>query len=196
MKLMIQMLIFSILILVGVYARKKEVINRQNIPQLTALVFNYAMPAIILTGVLENEPKVSGTELAHTFLIVFVSLGLLILCSLTIARVLKFKPEERGAIIVLTAFTNIYEGHPDGLLTLYGHQAMIYMTGILLPYNLLFFSLGYYWMSADPNKSLLDLSTLKKLFNPGIVSCVSALAIYLFDIPIPTFVAEPIRMLG
>lgn len=58
MLLMEQMLIFSILILVGVYARKKQVINPSNIPALTQLVFNYAMPAMILTGVLGNEPRI------------------------------------------------------------------------------------------------------------------------------------------
>lgn len=65
MLLMEQMLIFSILILLGVYARKKQVINPSNIPALTQLVFNYAMPVIILTGVLGTKSRIGGTQLVH-----------------------------------------------------------------------------------------------------------------------------------
>ena len=94
MLLMEQMLIFSILILVGVYARKKQ-------------VFNYAMPAMILTGVLGNEPRIGGTQLGHTFAIVLASLACLIVLSIMLGRLLNFKKEERGAVTVMTTFTNI-----------------------------------------------------------------------------------------
>lgn len=101
-----QMLIFSILIF-GVYARKKRVINPSNIPALTQLVFNYSMPAIILTGVLGNEPRIGGTKLFHTFAIVLASLACLIILSMMLGRLLNFKKEERGAVTVMTTFTNI-----------------------------------------------------------------------------------------
>lgn len=139
-----QMLIFSILILVGVYARKKQVINPSNIPALTQLVFNYAMPAMILTGVLGNEPRIGGTQLGHTFAIVLASLACLIVLSIMLGRLLNFKKEERGAVTVMTTFTNISMMGIPMVYSLYGHEAMIYITAFLLPYNLLFFSLGYY----------------------------------------------------
>ena len=80
------MLIFSILILVGVYARKKQVINPSNIPALTQLVFNYAMPAMILTGVLGNEPRIGGAQLVHAFAIVLASLACLIILSMMLGQ--------------------------------------------------------------------------------------------------------------
>lgn len=172
-----QMLVFSILILVGVYARKKQVINPSNIPALTQLVFNYAMPAIILTGALGNEPRIGGTQLGHTFAIVLASLACLIVLSMMLGRLLNFKKEERGAVTVMTTFTNISMMGIPMVYSLYGHEAMIYITAFLLPYNLLFFSLGYYWMSGSNNGSFFSMDTLRKILNPGII-------------------AEPIKMLG
>ena len=195
MLLMEQMLIFSILIVVGVYARRKNVINTGNIPALTQLVFNYAMPAIILTGVLGNEPRISGAELGKTFLIVLSTLACLIALSLILGRVLQFKKEERGAVTVMTTFTNISMMGIPMVYALYGKEAMIYITAFLLHYNLLFFSLGYYWMSGGSG-SFFSFGTIKKILNPGIISCILALVIYLTGIQIPRLLAEPIRMLG
>lgn len=127
MLLMEQMLIFSILIVVGVYARRNNVINTGNIPALTQLVFNYAMPAIILTGVLGNEPRISGAELGKTFLIVLSTLACLIALSLILGRVLQFKKEERGAVTVMTTFTNISMMGIPMVYALYGKEAMIYI---------------------------------------------------------------------
>lgn len=129
MLIMEQMLIFSILILVGIYARKKQVINPSNIPALTQLVFNYAMPAIILTGVLGNEPRIGGTQLVHTFAIVLASLTCLIVLSMTLGRLLNFKKEKRGAVTVLTTFTNISMMGIPMVYSLYGHEAMVYQLG-------------------------------------------------------------------
>lgn len=79
MLLLEQMVIFFILILIGLCARHKQLINPNNIPALTQLVFNYAMPAIILSGVIGNQTSISGIELSHTFLIVLAALTVLIL---------------------------------------------------------------------------------------------------------------------
>lgn len=51
-----QLIIFFLLIGVGVIARKVGVITPGNTPQLTSLVFNFAMPAIILSGITTEQP--------------------------------------------------------------------------------------------------------------------------------------------
>lgn len=43
-----QLIIFFLLIGVGVIARKVGVITPGNTPQLTSLVFNFAMPAMVM----------------------------------------------------------------------------------------------------------------------------------------------------
>lgn len=154
------------------------------------------MPAIILTGVLGNEPRIGGTQLGHTFAIVLASLACLIVLSMMLGRLLNFKKEERGAVTVMTTFTNISMMGIPMVYSLYGHEAMIYITAFLLPYNLLFFSLDYYWMSGGNSGSFFSMDTLRKIMNPGIIACVLALIIYLTGIQVPRIIAEPIKMLG
>lgn len=96
---------------------------------------------------------------------------------------------------MMTTFTNI-SMMGTMVYSLYAKEAMIYITAFLLPYNILFFSLGYYWMRGHKQDSFFSLTTLRKIANLGIVACLFALGIYLFNIQIPRLISEPIHMLG
>lgn len=196
MAILQQMIIFALLIGVGIIARKNGVITPQNIPQLTALLFNYAMPAIILSGVTGDQPHISGHELAMVFLTALATLGLLIVGSLILARLLRYAKEWHGVIILMTTFTNISMMGIPMVYALFGPAAMIYITVFLLPYNLLFFSYGYYCMRDHSQSRGFDWRNLRKMLNPGIIACLLALLIYLADLPVPNVIAQPVHMLG
>lgn len=141
-----QLIIFFLLIGVGVIARKVGVITPGNTPQLTSLVFNFAMPAIILSGITTEQPHISGKDLSIVLTSAFTTLILLIICSRMLARILRYEREYYGVITVMTTFTNVSMMGIPMIYSLYGSEAMIYITVFLLPYNLLFFSYGYYCM--------------------------------------------------
>lgn len=197
MEILQQMIIFSLLIVVGVIARKKGVITRENTPQLTSLVLNYTMPAIILASITGDAPHIEGRELAMVFLAVAATLALLIIGSLLLARLLNYGREFNGVIIVMTTFTNISMMGVPMIYSLFGPDAMIYMTAFLLPFNILFFSYGYRWMSSNRQQQASGgWKHLLKILNPGIIACLLALTLYLANIPIPNLLAQPIHMLG
>lgn len=102
-----QLIIFFLLIGVGVIARKVGVITPGNTPQLTSLVFNFAMPAIILSGITTEQPHISGKDLSIVLTSAFTTLILLIICSRMLARILRYEREYYGVITVMTTFTNI-----------------------------------------------------------------------------------------
>ncbi|MGM9517517.1 MAG: AEC family transporter [Acidaminococcus sp.] len=58
-----QMVIFVLLMLVGAWARKKQILTEENQSQITQLVLNIAYPAIILSGVTGEGPHIAGLEL-------------------------------------------------------------------------------------------------------------------------------------
>ncbi|EFO2206046.1 hypothetical protein DP036_00090 [Escherichia coli O2] len=101
-----QLIIFFLLIGVGVIARKVGVITPGNTPQLTSLVFNFAMPAIILSGITTEQPHISGKDLSIVLTSAFTTLILLIICSRMLARILRYEREYYGVITVMTTFTN------------------------------------------------------------------------------------------
>ncbi len=58
-----QMVIFVLLMLVGAWARKKQILTEENQTQITQLVLNIVYPAIILSGVTREGPHIAGPEL-------------------------------------------------------------------------------------------------------------------------------------
>ncbi len=154
-----QLIIFFLLIGVGVIARKVGVITPGNTPQLTSLVFNFAMPAIILSGITTEQPHISGKDLSIVLTSAFTTLILLIICSRMLARILRYEREYYGVITVMTTFTNVSMMGIPMIYSLYGSEAMIYITVFLLPYNLLFFSYGYYCMK-DQSGNTESLNTI------------------------------------
>lgn len=192
-----QLIIFFLLIGVGVIARKVGVITPGNTPQLTSLVFNFAMPAIILSGITTDQPHISGKELSIVLASAFTALILLIICSRILARVLRYEREYHGVVTVMTTFTNISMMGIPMIYSLYGAEAMIYITVFLLPYNLLFFSYGYYCMKDQSgNAEAFSLRNMLNVINPGIIACILALILYISNIHIPYVIAQPIKMLG
>ena len=127
-----QLIIFFLLIGVGVIARKVGVITPGNTPQLTSLVFNFAMPAIIFSGITTDQPHISGKELSIVLASAFTALILLIICSRILARVLRYEREYHGVVTVMTTFTNISMMGIPMLYSLYGAEAMIYITVLVM----------------------------------------------------------------
>ena len=81
-----QLIISFLLIGVGVIARKVGVITPET-RQLTSLVFNFAMPAIILSGITTEQPHISGKKIFSIVITsAFTTLILLIICSRMLAK--------------------------------------------------------------------------------------------------------------
>ena len=57
MQVLQQMLIFVIIMVVGAWARKKNILTPDNQGQITQLVLQVAYPAIILSGVTGSQPS-------------------------------------------------------------------------------------------------------------------------------------------
>ncbi|MEO2248008.1 AEC family transporter [Escherichia coli] len=187
---------FFLLALVSL-PRKVGVITPGNTPQLTSLVFNFAMPAIILSGITTEQPHISGKDLSIVLTSAFTTLILLIICSRMLARILRYEREYYGVITVMTTFTNVSMMGIPMIYSLYGSEAMIYITVFLLPYNLLFFSYGYYCMKDQSgNTESLSLKNMSNVINPGIIACILALLLYISNVHIPYIIAQPIKMLG
>lgn len=71
--------------------------------------------------------------------------------------------EYYGVITVMTTFTNVSMMGIPMIYSLYGSEAMIYITVFLLPYNLLFFSYGYYCMKDQSGNT----ESLNTIYLPG-----------------------------
>ena len=183
MQVLQQMLIFVIIMVVGAWARKKNILTPDNQGQITQLVLQVAYPAIILSGVTGDGPHMEGGALLYAFGVVVVMLALLMLAAFLIPRILHYGKAEKGIVNVMVVFTNIgFMGVP------------IYMTVLLIPFNLLFFS--YVIETIKGGGGAKEPFRWKNLVNPGMISCVLAIVIYLSGIKLPYILTSSIRMVG
>lgn len=200
-----QAVIFFLLMLVGVYARRTKMITPENQQQLSAIVVNIAYPAIILSSALSDGERIGSAELlaavlAAAAVILFAAAG-----GVLAARLLGCEEKQRGGIIAMTVFTNIgFMGVPM-IQTVYGADALIYMTVFLIPFNLLFFSCAVPLIRgkgpsapADREPALKPslLARLRGLFNNGMIACFLAVILYFADLPVPAPLGGTIEMLG
>lgn len=189
-----QMIIFLVLMLVGIVARKQGIVTGENQPQLTKLVVNITYPAIILSGVTGDGPHIEGMELLEAVGTVIVLLVFMMISAWILPRILAYPENHRGIIRVMVMFTNIgFMGVPmiDGI---YGRDALIYMTVFLIPFNLLFFS--YAIQTIRGSNETADKFQWRSLLNPGMMACFLAIVLYLANMRIPYAISESIRMIG
>lgn len=97
MQVLQQMLIFVIIMVVGAWARKKNILTPDNQGQITQLVLQVAYPAIILSGVTGDGPHMEGGALLYAFGVVVVMLALLMLAAFLIPRILHYGKAEKAS---------------------------------------------------------------------------------------------------
>lgn len=192
-----QAIIFLLLMMVGIYARRIKLITSENQQQISGLVVNIAYPAIILSGALAPGEKVAGQELAVALGASIALLVLVMIAGWLIARLMQFGKDLRGIVIVMTVFTNIgFMGVPM-VKGIYGTDALIYITVFLIPFNLLFFSFAIAAISGQKQHSDRSFWTkLRSFFNNGMIACFLAVLVYFVDLPIPSVIRNTMDMLG
>lgn len=165
-----QMVIFLLLILAGVAARKCGFITKDNEPKLTKIVVSIAYPALILSGVTGSGEHIRGHQIWEAVAVIAALLVLLFIAAWLLPRILRYGREYYGIVNVMVIFTNIgFMGVPmiDGI---YGKDAFICITLLLIPFNLLFYS--YVIQTIRGGGENPHRFKFRDLLNPGMISCL------------------------
>lgn len=186
MLLLQQMTVLFILMAIGYFCYKKEMITDEVSKKLSAIVVNIANPALVLTGCM-GENKIAGKELLMVAGIVVAMYTVLVLLAMIIPGLLRVEKEKKGTYQAMTVFSNIgFMGFPV-ITALYGSSALLYASFFMIPYNVLIYTYGVAAMSKGKEKEKEKLS-LGRIFNVGVVACIITIVIYLLGITLPGFV--------
>ena len=165
-----QMLIFTLLVMAGLYARHKRLVTDESQAQISGIVVRIAYPAIILSGAITDEPHVTGTELLFTFGVTLALLIVLLAGAWILPRILRYEKKYYTVVNLMTMFSSIgFMGVPM-IDALYGKGALIYITVFLIPFNLLFYS---YAMTAIKGGAGGGFR-LRDVLNEGMLACFLA----------------------
>lgn len=194
MLLLQQMIVLFLLMGIGFFCSKKEIITEEVSRKLSAIVVNIANPAMVLTGCM-GENKMEGRELLMVAVIVAAVYGALVVLAMIIPGLLKVEKEKRGTYQAMTVFSNIgFMGFPV-ISAVYGNGALLYASLFMIPYNVLIYTYGVAAMTSGGEKKKEKIS-LGRIFNVGVIACIITIIFYLLKVSMPVFIENTITHLS
>ncbi len=197
-----QVIVLFLLILVGYVIKKLKVISNDMNRDISNLVMNVALPAFIITAMnFSFKPEVlikSGKLIMISSFIYFF----VIIFSAFITKIIKVKGQTKDVFQYTIVFSNVgYMGYPV-VKALMGDIGVFYAALYNLPFNILIWTIGVYFLTRNSDKGDgdnpdkgLNLS-IKRFINPGLVAIIIGFILFLFSIELPYPIYRTLEIMG
>ena len=182
----------TLLMLTGYFANRFGILGKDAQKWLSKLLINITCPALILSSVTTSERLDSNQML----LMIFAAAIIYYLVLPVIARFLSLSvtADKRSEYQCMLIYSNLgFMGIPVANAVL-GKESILYISIFMAVCNISLFS--YAIMLLDSGKSDGKKMQLSKMINPGTVSAVAAVLLYLLHVSIPSVLLEPITSVG
>ncbi len=181
-----QVVILFILIFIGVFLSKKDIITESGVKSLTDIVLYTVSPSVIIKSFIRDCDR----EILKNVLLSFLAATIVHLLFIGFAT-LFFKDKDDARKRVLR-FGSIFGN--CGFMSLPIQQALLGDTGVLYCasfiaiFNLFSWTYGIAEMSGDKK----SMSVKKVILNPGVLAIAIGFIIFVFSIPVPEMISAPI----
>ena len=185
-----EMLVILFAIVAGFAARRLGWLGGKTDQKLSKLLLNITMPAMILASVITGDelPEVSVILSVLEVGVAFYALALLF--AYVVPCCLPGTPGQKGVWRYALAFPNVaFIGYPVAV-ALFGPQALFYAVILVMPFNLLSYSLGPLMLAGAGR------FRWQQLLSPCIVASVAALVLALTRLRPPVLVGEMLSFVG
>ena len=187
-----QMAVLFIVMIIGFWAFKKDIIDSATNKKLSSIVVNIANPAMILSGVIGDTSHIQGGDLILTVTVSIVLYLALLVIGTILPKLLQIPKKSAGTYRVMTVFSNIgFMGFPI-ISAVYGSGALLYASIFLIPYNILIYTYGIQMMKQGEKETF----HWKKVINIGVIFCIISVFIFITNIPLPSWVENTISTLS
>jgi predicted permease len=190
-----QILILSILALVGIIGSKAKVISPESKDMLAKIIFNITLPLALLTNFsrIDVTPKLLSNSLLVIGLSIIV-LSFLLLAGWLTTRLFKMKTSDSVIFKSHSLFGNIiFLGFPL-ISALYGEEGLLYAGMFQVVSNMFMWTIGVVILNQGNNTSLKK--NLLHILNPNTIAVVIGFTMFLFSVKLPQFLLKPLGGLG
>lgn len=190
-----QILILSILVLVGIIGAKSGVISVDVKDVLAKLIFNITLPFMLLCNFskLDITPRLLSNSLAIILLTVLTLLFML-LVSWVITHLMGMKKGEASIFKTHSVFGNlVYLGFPL-IAALYGEEGLLYAGMFQLVSNMMMWTIGV--IILNQGKDLSIWQNVKHIFNPNTYAVLIGFLMFLFSVKFPVVLMKSLGGLG
>jgi hypothetical protein len=190
-----QVFVLFLLIVVGYVIKKMKIITNDMNRDVSNLVLYVTLPAFLITAMnFSFSPELleqSGKLITISFGVYALAIGI----SYLAPKVLGIKGRAKDIYQFVIVFANVgFMGYPV-TKTIFGDIGVFYAAIYNLPFNLLVWTIGIYFLTRrneEGNKSF----NLKSFLNPGLVAITTGFLLFLFSVELPYFIYKPLSMLG
>lgn len=185
-----QVVILFILIILGVILTKVKVLSDKGVKSMTDMVLYTVTPCVIIKSFIREFDASTLKKLLISFLIAILAHILFIILSHLLIRDRDEAKEKvlRFGII----FSNCGYMSIPLQQALLGDTGVFYCSSYIAIFQLFIWSYGIISMSGDKKY----LTPKKLIVNPGMIGLLIGLIIFLFSIPIPKIISEPVSYMA
>ena len=184
-----QMLVLTLLIVLGFYAGKRGIMDENLNTRIAHLLINIAVPCMILASVKEEVPFADASSLLFVLAVFAVVNAMAPFIAWFFVRLLRIQ-KEKNLYQFMFSLTNAgFMGLPV-IQSVFGNKAMTYAAIFLLPNNVLSYVYG---IGLFQKQRQIDW---KKIWNAPVICSVIAVLISLFHIKEPQILYQAMDMTG
>lgn len=188
-----QMLMIFGIVMVGLFAAKKNLWSSDMDRKFSIFIMNISMPALILASVMGKDLAFESSEIYSLMVVAFLSNAVLIGLACIVPLIWKVNESRQGLLRFMIAFGNVsFIGYPvcDAV---FGPKAVFCASVLNIPFNLLVFTIGVSFINGGKASSAFSP---KMLFSPCVIASLIAVGIALFQIQMPEPVGQWFHLLG
>lgn len=185
-----EMLVLLFAILCGYAANRLGILGGETDRKISKLLLNITMPAMILGAVSSGEtlPEVSVVLGVLGVALVFYTLEFVF--ALVVPPLVGGEQGQKGVWRYGLVFPNVgFIGYPVAV-ALFGPEALFYAVILVLPFNLLSFTLGPLMLAGARRFSL------RRMLSPCVAASLAALFLALARVRPPEMVGEAVEFVG
>lgn len=196
-KVITKMCMLFVIMMTGYIANKLGVLDDNGNKKYSSLVVNITAPALILASASDSNLSGSKSEAVFVLAVATGMYAFLILASLLVRFLFRITKGKEGVYQFMTVFgNNAFMGIPV-VEAVFGN--VFYAALFNLPNNILIYSFGGYLLGKHKKEGQTKKTAAfswKNVCNPGVISAVTALIMFLAGFKFPTPVTDTLNCVG
>lgn len=179
-----------LIMLVGFYASKSEILNEEMNKGLSSLLINITVPLLIISSFNIEFTSEMISNILKSFWYSIGAFGIVILISNLMY--FKIKEDRKPVLKFATIFSNCAFMGFSIIQSLYGNEGLAYASVFNMIFTILLWSYGAMLFNGEKNIK----NWTKALINPGIISVFIGMFIMVLSIKIPSVIQSTMKMVG
>ena len=185
-----EMLVILFGMAMGYLAHRLGYLGGETDQKLSKIILNITMPCLIVASVATGDELPGAAEILSILKVAAVFYGMELLLSTVVPRLLGGTDKQKGVWRYTLVFPNMaFIGYPVAV-ALFGPEALFYAVILVLPFNLLAYSLGPLMLAGRAK------FRWQQLTSPCIIASLIALVVALGHIRLPAIVGECAGFVG